>query len=79
MKLLKIGIFAAVYLLNNTVVRKVPHSNACKDALPIIREAMVYLIIRKHPRIAECLSLRQIDFVDTRYYSNGDLAVFVSN
>lgn len=56
-----------------------PHSNTCEDALPIIREAMVYLIIRKHPRIVECLLLGQMDFVDTQYYSNGDLAVFVSN
>lgn len=48
----------AVYLLNNIVIRKVPYSNMCEDALPIIREAMVYLIIRKHPRIAECLLLR---------------------
>lgn len=78
-KLLKIGIFAAVYLLDNAVVRKVPRGNACEDALPIIREAMVYSIIGKHPRIAECLSLGRTDFVDTRYYSNGDLAAFVSN
>lgn len=69
----------AVYLLDNIVVRKVPRGNACEDALPIIREAMVYLIIGKHPRIAECLSLGRMDFVDTWYYSNGDLAVFISN
>lgn len=54
-----------IYLLNNIVIRKVPCGNACEDTLPIIREAMVYLIIGKHPRIAECLSLRQMDFVNT--------------
>lgn len=56
-----------------------PRGNACEDALPIIREAMVYLIIGKHPRIAECLLLGRMDFVDTWYYSNGDLAAFISN
>lgn len=40
---------------------------------------MVYSNIGKHPRIAECLSLGRTDFVDTRYYPNGDLAAFVFN
>ncbi|PYI28639.1 kinase-like protein [Aspergillus indologenus CBS 114.80] len=78
-KLLKIGIFAAVYLLDDAVIRKLPRGTTCEDALPITREAMVYSIIGKHPRIAECLSLGRTDLVDTRYYSNGDLAAFISN
>ncbi|PYI07110.1 kinase-like protein [Aspergillus sclerotiicarbonarius CBS 121057] len=78
-KLLKIGIFAEVYLKDDAIVRKVPRSNTHEDSQPILREAMIYSILGKDPRIAECLSLGQTDFVDTKYYSNGDLAAFISD
>ena len=56
-----------------------PRSNSYEDAQPILRESMVYSVLGKHPRIAECFSLGRTDVVDTKYYSNGDLAAFVFN
>lgn len=78
-KLLMIGIFAEVYLLDDTVIRKAPRSNMDEDTQPIHREATIYSILGEHPRIAECLSFGSTDFVDIKYYPNGDLAAFVLN
>jgi serine/threonine protein kinase len=69
-----IGIFAEVYLLDNKIIRKVPRSESEEDMRPIIREAMVYEILGVHPRIAEWLSRGRSDYIDIKYYRNGDLA-----
>lgn len=48
-------------------------SDSEEDAQPIICEATIYKMLGKHPRIAECLSMDRTDYVDIKYYSNGDL------
>jgi serine/threonine protein kinase len=63
--------------LDEAVVRKMPRSKNDEDMLPILREATVYSILGKHPRIAECLSRGRTDFVDIEYYPSGDLAAFI--
>lgn len=79
MKLLKIGIFAEVYLLNGTIIRKLPRSESDEDLQPILHEATIYTILGKHPRIAECLSFGETKFVDVKYYPHGDLAAYTLN
>ncbi len=74
--LISIGIFAKVHLLDGTVVRKVPRSKSQEDAQPILREATIYTILGDHPRIAQCLSLGETDYVDVKYYPNGDLVAY---
>lgn len=76
-KLLRIGIFAKVYLLDGAVIRKMPCSRNDEDIRPIVREATIYSILGEHPRIAECLSCGEMDFVDIKYYPYGDLAEFM--
>lgn len=71
--LLAIGRFSFFHLLDKTVVRKIPLSDSSEDAQPIICEANIYKILGKHPRIAECLSMDRTDYVDIKYYPNGDL------
>ncbi|KAJ5111707.1 hypothetical protein NUU61_001337 [Penicillium alfredii] len=73
-KLLIIGIFAEVYLVDNKIIRKVPRSESEEDMQPIIREAMVYDTLGVHPRIAEYLSRGRSDYIDIKYYRHGDLA-----
>lgn len=77
-RLLMVGIFAEVYLLDGKTVRKVPRSESDDDIQPILHEAMIYNIIGAHPRIAECLSRGSDDvkYVDIRYYSHSDLASY---
>ncbi|CAG8007858.1 unnamed protein product [Penicillium salamii] len=75
-KLLIIGIFAEVYLLDNKIIRKVPRSESEEDMRPIIREAMVYELVGFHPRIAEWLSRGRSDYIDIKYYRHSDLANF---
>ncbi|KAL2814505.1 hypothetical protein BDW59DRAFT_176437 [Aspergillus cavernicola] len=50
-KLLKIGIFAEVYLLDGVIIRKVPRSKNDEDMLPILREATVtdFVDIKYYP------------------------------
>lgn len=71
--LLTIGSSSFVQLLDKTVVRKMPLSDSEEDAKPIICEATIYKILGKHPRIAECLSMDRTDYIDIKYYPNGDL------
>ena len=71
--LLAIGRFSFFHLLDKTVVRKIPLSDSEEDAQPIIYEATIYKMLGKHPRIAECLSMDRTDYVDIKYYPNGDL------
>lgn len=77
-RLLIIGIFAEVYLLDGKTIRKVPRSESDDDRQPILREAMIYDIIGAHPRIAECLSRGSDDvkYIDIRYYPHSDLATY---
>ncbi|KAI9837944.1 MAG: hypothetical protein M1837_002652 [Sclerophora amabilis] len=75
--LISFGIFAKVHLLDGTVVRKVPRSNSQEDAQPILREATVYNTLGDHPRIAQCLSRGRTDYVDVKYYPNGDLVAYL--
>ncbi|KAL5337220.1 kinase-like protein [Aspergillus crustosus] len=76
-KLLSIGIFAEVYLVDGRIIRKAPRSRREEDLQPIVREADIYRILGKHPRIAECLSLGRQDYVDIQYYPSGDLASYL--
>jgi hypothetical protein len=78
-KLLKIGISAEVYLLDNIIIRKLSRSEANEDTHPIVREATMYSILGDYPRIAECLSPREANFVNIKYYPHGDLAAFLLN
>ncbi|KAJ6015176.1 kinase-like protein [Penicillium herquei] len=57
--------FAKVYLVDQTVIRKVPLSKSEEHVRPISREATIYGMIGNHPRIAEYLSLpeEQTNFV----------------
>jgi serine/threonine protein kinase len=75
--LIVIGIFAKVHLLDRKIVRKVPRSNSQGDIAPIQREATVYKALGEHPRIAQCLSFGQTDYVDLKYYPNGDLESYL--
>ncbi|KAL4940042.1 hypothetical protein BDV06DRAFT_213813 [Aspergillus oleicola] len=75
-KLLIIGIFAEVYLVNGKFIRKVPRSANAEDMESIAREAEIYSLIGPHPRIAECLSMDRIDHVDVKFYQYGDLAAY---
>ncbi|QKX63646.1 uncharacterized protein TRUGW13939_10817 [Talaromyces rugulosus] len=72
-KLLIIGIFAEVYLVDNEIIRKIPRSQSEEDMQPILREAMVYDTLGPHPRIAEWLSKDISNFIDIKYYPHGDL------
>ncbi|KZF20454.1 kinase-like protein [Xylona heveae TC161] len=76
-KLLMVGMFAEVYLLKGSIVRKVPCNDAENGRLAILCEATVYSILGKHPRIVEWLSCGETDFVEIQYYPNGDLAARV--
>ena len=73
-----IGIFAEVWLLEETIIRKIPRNDHQDAMQPIHREAMVYNILGTHPRIAECLSRGQdiVQYVDIQYYPYGDLATY---
>ncbi|KAJ5274577.1 hypothetical protein N7505_003122 [Penicillium chrysogenum] len=75
-KLLTIGVFAEVYLLDGKTIRKAPRSQGEDDIESIIREATIYNMIDDHPRIAQCTSRERIDFVDVKYYPKGDLSGF---
>lgn len=75
--LLAIGSFSFIHLLDKTVVRKMPLSDSEEDAQPIIFEANIYKMLGKHPRIAECLSMDRTDYVDIKYYPNGDLKSYL--
>jgi serine/threonine protein kinase len=78
-ELLTIGIFAEVYLVNGTFVRKMPHSESAEDTLAIRREATIYAMLGDHPRIAQCLSPGETGYVDIKYYPNGDLVAYLQN
>ncbi|PWY76075.1 kinase-like protein [Aspergillus sclerotioniger CBS 115572] len=75
-KLIMIGIFAEVYLVDGTIIRKAPRSGSEEDLQPIIREATIYNLLDDHPRIAQCTSRGRMDYIDIKYYSHGDLASF---
>lgn len=75
-KLLIIGIFAEVYLLDENIIRKVRCSKNEEDMQPILREVTIYGIIGIHPRIAECMSQGRTDYVDVHYYPYGDLVSY---
>ena len=76
-ELLNLSVFAEVHLLGNAIVRKMPRSESEEDNEPILREATIYTMLKDHPRIAQCLSKGQTQHVDTKYYSNGDLATYL--
>ncbi|WEW60079.1 serine/threonine protein kinase [Emydomyces testavorans] len=78
-KLLRIGIFAQVHLLDGTVIRKVPCSESEEHKQPILREATIYAILGQHPRIAQYLSHGKTDYIDIKYYPYGDLAAYTQN
>ena len=63
-ELLRIGIFAEVYLLDGKTIRKAPRSEKEKDIEPIVREATIYNTPGDHPRIARCISRGRMDYVD---------------
>lgn len=75
-KLIMIGMFAEVYLVDGQIIRKAPRSLSKEDAEPILREAAIYSILGDHPRIAQCLSLGHSDYVDIKYYHHGDLVTY---
>lgn len=54
-----------------------PRSKSQEDAEPIFREAIIYNILGDHPRIAQCLSHGSTNYVDVKYYSNGDLLAYL--
>lgn len=72
-----VSAFAEVYLLNGTVVRKVPCGEGEDYVQPLQREAAIYEILGQHPRIAEHLSPGRTDCVDIKYYPHGDLAAHI--
>ncbi|KAJ5713584.1 uncharacterized protein N7483_010765 [Penicillium malachiteum] len=54
-----------------------PRKNHQDAILPIRREAMIYEIVGRHPRIAKCLSRGQdVQYVDIEYYPHGDLTTY---
>ena len=71
--LIVIGIFAKVHLLDHKIVRKMPRSESEEDIAPIQREATIYEVLGEHPRIVQCLSFGQTDYVDLKYYPKGEL------
>lgn len=73
-----IGIFAEVYLVDGTTIRKAPRSESEEDMQPIIRESMIYDAIGVHMRIAECISRGsdRVEYIDIKYYRHGDLASY---
>lgn len=75
--LLAISSFSFVHLPDKTVVIKLPLSDTEEDSQPIICEATIYKMLGKHPRIAECLSMDSTDYVDIKYYPNGDLESYL--
>lgn len=75
--LISIGIFAKIHFLDGKIVRKVPRSKSQVDAQPISREAIVYKILDRHHRIAQCLSQGRTDYVNVKYYPNGDLVAYL--
>ncbi|KAL4914337.1 hypothetical protein BDW62DRAFT_204730 [Aspergillus aurantiobrunneus] len=77
-KLLIIGVFAEVYLIDGKSIRKLPRSQSEEEMEPIIREATIYNTIGTHPRIAECLSGGRTDYIDVKYYPHGDAAAYLS-
>jgi serine/threonine protein kinase len=75
-RLLIIGIFAKVYLVDEKTIRKLPRGQSQEDLEPIVRESLIYNILGAHPRIAECISLGRDHYVDLKYYRFGDLASY---
>jgi serine/threonine protein kinase len=55
----------------------VPRSQSQEDARPVLREATIYNLLGDHPRIAQCLSPSNTDYVDVKYYPNGDLVAYL--
>lgn len=67
-----IGIFAEVYLVDDDIIRKISHDQSEESMQSIIREAMIYDIVRTDKRIAEWLSSGISDYVDIQYYPHGE-------
>ncbi|KAJ5087938.1 hypothetical protein N7456_011554 [Penicillium angulare] len=76
-RILAIGIFSRVYLIDDKIVKKVPRSESEKDLQPIHREALVYKILGTHPRIAEWLSKDETDYVEIKYYPHSDVVKYI--
>lgn len=70
--MIAISVFASVHLLDRKVVRKIPRSDRLEDIEPVSHETHIYKLLGNHPRIAQFLSGAD-DFVDIKYYSNGNL------
>lgn len=77
-ELLMIGPFARAYKVHDLVL-KLPNINdevliAQDNTKSMSNEASVYLILGRHPRIAECLYISHSkDFIVLKYYPHGNL------
>ncbi|KAL4947376.1 hypothetical protein BDW69DRAFT_199708 [Aspergillus filifer] len=71
-EILIIEIFAEVYLVDRKIIRKISRTENVEDKKTIAREAEIYKLMEPHPRVAECLSVGITDYVEVRYYQNGD-------
>ncbi|KAI9874616.1 MAG: hypothetical protein M1830_009552 [Pleopsidium flavum] len=80
--LISVGIFSFVYLLSDTLIRKVPRrddaDSISNNVQAIHNEATIYTLLGDDPHIAKCLSRgRNEDSIDLEYYPNGDLQSYV--
>ncbi|CAG8083213.1 unnamed protein product [Penicillium olsonii] len=76
-KLLTLGIFAEIYLLNDHIIRKIPRGQSEEDLQPTLREALICDVLGTHPRITEWLSKGISDYTEIKYYPRGDLVKYL--
>ena len=78
-ELLMVGMSAETYRVGNRVIKviNVHEENegiTADNAKATRNEANIYLILRRHPRIAECISIGPArEYVELQYYPNGTL------
>ena len=78
-ELLMVGMSAETYRVGNRVIKviNVHEENegvTADNAKATRNEANIYLILRRHPRIAECISVGPArEYIELQYYPNGTL------
>ena len=76
-KLISVGIFSKVYLVDNLLIRKVPRDNDRDNVQAIRNEATIYALLGNDTHIVNCLSAGQtVNYVDLEYYPRGDLKAY---
>ncbi len=76
-KLISVGIFSKVYLVDDLFIRKVPGDTEIDNVQAIRNEANIYALLGNNECIANCSSVNQsLDYVDLEYYPHGDLKTY---